>query len=978
MLAGINFLFYLNSSLVYAQVKNATTTTTSTSSTVSTTVSAVATCGSTIGSCLGFYFDQIVIYLDSLGFLDASYGLAVLLFKTTITLLSYPSMQFVCFWTFLCVCVCFFLRPFFKVLCCLVWPAKKIVLVTRKAVAPCMRGLTPAQQREYRMYLAQGDDGKESSIDTNNLSPGTDSVADPVPVEVTPSHSTSQSAPISGSTLVVNRTSLRARCENDIITTDRAGECPMPNLVSKDSTCGTLEYGLIQETAVPRVSFVDYTGPSSVDVEKCYSRMSRVSPTTPVTWTAGSAAGTIVFQQNMKDMLFENPIYKQLKARYANFRFDLRYVINLQHNTSALGSLVAMWVPTGRLQPTYTSGSPLLTNFGVFQHIWMSASEDRTSVIEVKYPSPANFRDTYTVTTAVTGDPHKGIENGRLLLIVGHPLAVPAGVPTTMNVEINVQLVNIKATYSQAPLYSTQGLIDVTTNVFRDITNSSLSSDKGGDKFDTVLGLDHPSDTRQPMSMIRRTFQKLFATRGPLDVQRMTYNQSDVLPKKVEGVDEMSVAYLMSCPNIYSVNTLSSGAVKGSKVFSIPLHPIYSTRTIQLNVNCMSNGFIYDSATVTVKIPKTTYQTGKLFLCLSQGMVDSNGLVTATPSTLTSLYDMLSLPSMIVDLNSKDFEHNFTIPWHAIMDWIPSANTCGKPGGNASYFNSSSNLTGAIVSFSLPVVSCYVLIPPSTSVNVANQVNMITSVCYSGYRGIYGQNPAITNTYAQGKNVTVDVARKFPFTKIDDFISLRQLWQQPHMFQSGSLNSTNTNYRYRFSDFVNSFECSQMYMYMMGSFRLMICFSNWACDYIVIEHYTPHLPRATQVPTDATLATTTPSFLNNALAVSANDYQPFKSTYYNASWAGNGTLYKPIFVDKNSPYIIMEIPIIRPWSCTDRDDNLGGMLTFSAAGQTATQFVQVQMFVMAGDDFKMTHISNPPVTLLLDNVTNDALSPWDY
>lgn len=953
ILAGMNFLFYVQASTIFNNTTDNTT---------------IINCGETIGTCLGFYFDGIIVYLDSLGFLDASYGLAVLLFKTTLTLLSYPSVQFLCFWVFLCYILCFFFKPLLMTLWCLLWPMRKIAIVTRKAVRPCFGGLTPKEVRAYRTYLAQGDDG---NLD-DNLSPQTAQVGGEV--EETDDITDSLSVPLDHSKYKTSEM-IRAKCENDLIISNKKGECPIPNMATKDSTCGTVEYGTVQETSVPRVAFIDRTGPSSVEVEKCYSRMTRVNIANPIVWTSGATAGTVIWSANFRDLLNNNSLYKQLRARYTNIRFDLRFLIQVQHNTSALGSILAIH-HNNNVTAAAPSGLAMLYNYGVFQHVWITASEDRTGVLEVKFPSPLQFRDTYN--TSLTNDPFRG-ESGFLRLIVGHALSVPAGVPTSMFIEVHMQMVNIKATYSQAPRYTTQGLIDITTNNFDNIKDSTLNTTKGGDKFDTILGLDHPSDTRQPMSMIRRTFQKFFATRGPLDVQRLTYNQSDTTIRKVTGQDEMSVPYLMSCPNIYDTFTINSGIPKGDKIVNTPLHPYFAgTDVLHHPINSSSYGFIYDSVTLNFKIPKTIYQTGKLFVCLNQGLVDNFGNVQGVQPNLTTSYDLLSLPGMIIDLNSKEFEHNFTIPWHALVDMMPGCSTLGQPGFGSSYFTSNVTPTTNF-QFSCPVVTVYCLIPPSTSANVANSINGIISVCWSGYRGLYGHNPAVITNLSQGANTTVEIARKPFVNKIDDFISLRQLWQQPHMHQSGVLKSTSSCYRYRMADLISSFELIKMYAYAQGSVRLLICFSSWACDYIVIEHTDPNVQRPTVTPTDAVMSSTTDLFLSDPQTLSGLSYIPFSSTNYNPNWKGNGTLNKPIFVDKNSPYVIMEIPIIRPWgSMSIRNDNMGGVINFSSAGETQEAFAHCEIFVMAGDDFRASHISAVPINTIADAVGGVALPPWDF
>lgn len=761
---------------------------------------------------------------------------------------------------------------------------------------------------------------------------------------------------------VTTKTTTRDNCPTDVIHEESDGHI-----------CGSVDYSMSTNIGVPRVMFRENHIKSFAITDKLHTRMTRVNQ--PINMVAGQGRGNILLSLNVTTLLTNNALFKQLRARYTLFRFDMRFVLVPTFNSSALGSVIMMWVPLNSI-PTI-DGPSLVNNFGVYQHVWLQAASDESAILEVKFPTPANFFD----NTTFPGTASQTLVMGNLIIAVGHPLQVPAGVSSTLPFELHMQMVNIRAAYPMAPLYTTQGLIDVNTNVYKDIKNSTMPQMIAGDTFQAPinLGLDHPGNTANYDSMIRRTYPKVNNTKGLLDVVRTTLNAGDGSYNKVTGADEMSFAYLGSCQAIVDSFAITTATSRGSLVSVIPLVPTGNPTNIHHMLSTFVRGIVYDSVDVTFRIPKAAYQTGKLVCVLTQGLRDGNfNCINSVPNTLTLSYDMLALPSSVIDLNSCDFEHTINVPWHAITEYYAGFADYGQPGLGHSYYASNTTVYNTTPVYSIPILAVYCLLPPGTSPNVANNINVVVAMSYNGYRGVYGHAPAMVPNYlTYAKSTAMKVATHVPHLKnIDDVISLRQLWQQPHYTCAYQLTTQESVINLNWANVITTFPMARMYAYVQGSVRFLIMLSKWNADFItigVVDGQASNTPMLSYLPRD-----TMGSFLNSTTTPPPVT-GPWDSTLYNPDWKGSASIQTPIFVEKNSPYVIVEVPIVRPHGVMRISNEVYNLsFMFSGAGITDEKFIHASIFQMAGDDFRCTHIRGAPATISSDQLAGGAMPPWNF
>lgn len=976
------FLFHFTVSLNSTSTALMTINTTKYVSTTTTAPPARITCSGTVGDCIGEVFDFLVQYIDNLGFFDLSYALFLSVYHLTATLITYPSIQFILFWAAILWLLAMLFAPIWCIVRCAIWPVKVTgKLAYKRIAAPCLKNrmsIMSYQDRQRYGFIAQA--GDEPS-ETKPLEEATKLTSDP-PETVDSKPSLSKS--IFSRSHRTKGELIRVDCESNDVADGKpnADNCPTHVIHEEEesSICGTVDYAMSQNIGLPLVAFKDRISAKFVLADKAYSRIGRIN--FPITMTAGDPLGKPLLSIAFTDILINSALFRQLRARYALFAFDMRFILVPQSNSNALGSVCMMW-NHNKITSTYTAaqGANDIANYGLFQHVWLQCSSDESAILEVKWPSAQNWFDYNTVKAAGAGS-YDTTATGQLNILIGHPLSVPTGVPTTLSFELHWQMVNVRAAYCQAPLYSTQSLISFTTINNENIRNSTLTATTNDDFEASVpIGLDHAGDTRQPVHMVRRTWPKLQNTRGPLDVSRTTLNANDSHHHKIFGYDEMSIDYLFSRHNIVNTFSINNGTPKGNLVSTVVMAPV-ATNLVSGMLSSCATGYVYDSVDVTFKIPKAAYQTGKLVVVLSQGFTQQTatgtGHVVYLPPTLTTTYDMLSLPSFVIDLNTCDFDHVVNVPWHAIQEFCLGLGNLGdRNGGLSQYLSLAAPAPGADL-VSQPVLGVYVLIPPSTSPNVANTVNVITTLKYNGMRLLYGHNPAAVPQFIiNAKQTNFRLATHTPITKgIDDVVSLRQIWQGWHSYVSGFITPTNNALNVMYDDIISSFHLAEMFAYAQGSIRLLVNFSAWNCDYVIVE-VVDGLQRAHPVDAKQNYASNH-TFANNPGMLGAASL-PFNSTLYNATWKGCGGLHKPVFVDKNSPYALLEVPLAyhKGVVCM-QNNNAGFALIFTPVGlpPSPTNLVHTEIYVSAGDDLRLSHIRRAPSAMTADVNSVATMPPW--
>lgn len=953
-------------------------------------------CQDTVGTCIGQFFDQIVLYLDNLGFLDVTWAIAMMIFQTSMTLLTYPSVQFIVLWASILFLLGKFFRPLLCLLWCITFPCRKIAVEVMPECVPCSKRslglLSRNQQSKWKNFLAQS--GKEDAPDST-----TGDHPEPNVQVLAKSQMTYDST--SGTvvkTPIVTPT-FKVSCEEHIEACNTNTDNCTTKLVHSGApdVCGSIAYNLSKQVGKPKCWFKNEITWTSL-TGSTWTRISRVNAT--INQTTGQLASIVLYRQPINVILNTNAVYRRIRAQYTMFRFKMRFILVPQQSSSALGSVIMYHKPihVGVTPPGNNEGADWRA-LGYFNHVWLQCSSDECAVLECDFPSAAELTNVIGTAPRGAGNfPYDASMYGWITVMVGHPLSVPTGVQTTLNYELHMQLFDIQVSHPFAPLFTTQGLIDIDNTYISKMENSTMSKKTTEGDFNTTvpIGLDYIGDSRQNEAMIRRTFPKFVNSRGKLDVHRTTINGCDATDGFVEGQDETDIGYLMNAECWLDSFTITSGTAKGSLIGVVDISPDSNDAVNPHNWwSCLSRGGVWDSVDIIFRIPKAAYQTGKLIVILAQNFTGPNGNQTI-PASLTTSHDMLALPCTIIDLNSCDFEHVITIPWHTMMRWVPGFANSGQDGYGNSMWQSNTTLTPNAMVASMPYLAIYNLIPMGTSVNVANTCNIIVSRRYNNYRAVWGQCPNARPTYIynaqggfekdeerfemQGKCAVPEVMTHKPSMHgRDDIVSLKQIWLRPHFLRAGDIGRDSASFIIRHTSMISSLWGANMYNFHSGTLRLLLVFSNIKGDYLNLS-FTHGAPATNSVaqPSDG-LAKGITDFQNN-IALFINNPQKFVGTTYNLTWGTCGTTNNMVLIDKASPWVIVEIPLDRPWGPVSLfSDNYATQVTVSPANFLGEAvFCNMCAYVMCGDDYRATHLANLPSTIVNDTVDGDVQPPWSY
>lgn len=532
------------------------------------------------------------------------------------------------------------------------------------------------------------------------------------------------------------------------------------------------------------------------------------------TLNATASPGLLIYEQSISSMIAASPKFNYLRTLWTYFRFGVKIVVQPTVNPMASGVIAASLNSFPNFTLNTNARDIWYRNLGAFPTVFMQCSANQHAELVI----PDVVLDRWLNNEYLGGTSPATLTSftlGHFGVFVVCPYVSNTGGPTTLRYNVYLQLVDVHCKWPQAARYLTQGIIDFNTsvNVIDKMTNSSLSSDiRGGDGAVSAsgFGFDLPSDTRQYQPMLRRVFQRMFPTRGKLDINRLTFNQSDGASYPFVGEDQMSLKWLMSRRNWIGNSTLASTDVADNLLgaFRILTPPVTGTAsTWSLTQDVIQQLGIYsefDEIVFTFIIPKVPYQNGKYLVTLTSGINPPAALNSANLS-------MTSAPSMVIDLSAPDVAHEFRVPFTLLSEFLPNMSSCTS------------------VRHAIPRLAIYCINPISTNIMAPSSITMSTWRHFVNYRPIYPQNVVATQGDKQcvSTGAKVNLQNDPVYTrKTDDGLSLKQYMTPSvialcrEMKLDGGTKSTVINMR--FDALIRSLPFGGWYRFYNGSVRLGI------------------------------------------------------------------------------------------------------------------------------------------------------------
>lgn len=579
---------------------------------------------------------------------------------------------------------------------------------------------------------------------------------------------------------------------------------------SIEDKCGSIRYTSVSKLVCPLQRISEPLEMGDLIDDPSVTSSYRV---TSFPWTTTSTQYATIFNSNIGVLAVNNLRVKQLAARFAFFRFDVKFVVFVTNNLQTLGTLYCCHTPS--ITPQNNSALPI--NFGIQQGDFLMSSEDAHICFEIPWGLTSNWATS-------TSDLVNWI--GSLECYVFHQLVALSGAATSLNVEVHMQIVNARGMYPKAPLLTTQGLFDFsTTNItISDAHNSTLPINMSGDSLSATVpafGMDYPSDTRQMANMRSVTFQKTLNCKGTLDIHRATFTACDYHTEKVQGVDTADISWIFSRPTVRSSGlNYSTTAGVGTRITALDVVPwpatfnnLGSWSEIKGALSVFAHLFRYKYLNVSVQMPKIPYLNGKLLATLSYG---------STPqTTLSGTVDMSAVPARIIDLSSSTLNSVFRIPYMGPYDWMPTT--------------ADDRISAESTLNHYPRLQIYVLVPPSSNIGVPTSIPYTISYWYEGAVLNYGRPGGLiynaVTTQAEGEEVADLVRYKHSEPKnwrsIDDLINLKQLWLIPHKHSCMTFPDQG-NWSYDFKNILNIFPHMDLFNVFQGSLRFHLSVTNLA------------------------------------------------------------------------------------------------------------------------------------------------------
>lgn len=685
------------------------------------------------------------------------------------------------------------------------------------------------------------------------------------------------------------------------------------------------------------------------------------------TLSSSATPGFLVYEKSVSQMIAASPKFNYLRTLWTYFRFGVKIVVQPTVNPMASGVIAA----SVNSFPTFTTLNPAARdlwyrNLGAFPTVFMQCSANQHAEITI----PDVVLDRWLNNEYIAGASPATLTSftlGHFGVFVVCPYVTNTGGPTSLRYNVFLQLVDVHCKWPQAARYLTQGIIDFNTsvNVIDKMTNSSLSSDiRGGDGAVSAsgFGFDLPSDTRQYQPMMRRVFQRMFPTRGKLDINRLTFNQSDGASYPFIGQDQMSIKWIMSRRNWIGNSTLSSTDVADNSLgtFRILTPPLsLAATTWALTSDVIQQLGIYsefDEVVFTFIIPKVPYQNGKYLVTLTSGINPPASINSANLS-------MTSAPSMIIDLSAPDVAHEFRVPFTLLSEYYTNMGTANS------------------MRHAVPRLAVYCVNPITTNIMAPSSITMAIWRHFENYRLIYPQNSVATQGGKEcvSTGAKVNLENDSVYTrKIDDGISLKQFMTPSvialcrEMKLDTSIKSCSINMRY--DALLRSLPFGGWYRFYNGSVRLGIqvipYFEGGPTDRVDQVLLTFSRRNFTAEPT-ATAQTGSPfsKLINDLPVVSStlSEITNFQSDIYNQTSTAYMPGYPqfPILLDTTSERMtFVELPLLGPNGYIDlfpQDTvngaaDLGGFTVafdpiFKGAYVDGT-ILKVIFWVSAGDDLQ--------------------------
>jgi hypothetical protein len=437
-----------------------------------------------------------------------------------------------------------------------------------------------------------------------------------------------------------------------------------------------------------------------------------------------TAIGTI-FGTIASNFTYTNKNILRLFTDYRFASFDLRYTINVTGNPMASGLVICFnrtrkpTLPYSFLSQdtSYVQGisNPIEAAFSL-PHVIIDLSIDGVYTIDVPfqhYDSYLAFNNYLTVPS---------FSNVNFLVV--SPLLPAQGSTSNINFEVYATVMNL-ATCETAPyvaqsFLSIGGTTNITTKLDR-ITNSSLPVNVTGDALSATLpkslGLDNPSDTRNPPPLLSRLYQKLTATMNVLDVFRTVQNPkplTTVSHSRMKDlrldVDETNLDYFRDRWSYIQSASFDTTTANNSVLYKLSMQPYYPTTSGPSSFQSFANFYTYwrGSLRYRILIASNIYKRAKILVAIHYNVAPIN-----VANIATGALDPRSVPHLIVDISSTDRFVDIEIPYKSIHEML----RCRAP-------NTIAPQAVNFDEYSLGTLAVYLVSPLQISNGVAATVNL--------------------------------------------------------------------------------------------------------------------------------------------------------------------------------------------------------------------------------------------------------------
>lgn len=558
----------------------------------------------------------------------------------------------------------------------------------------------------------------------------------------------------------------------------------------------------------------------------CYGKNAVVAS---FTWQKADLFGTVCGSITVAELVRRTPRYAWLSRMWAFYRFGIRVTAVPQVNPMASGSILMYYSPSDKVLSAGRDDYYSMINFGCFPHAFMTPSSNQHAELVLDDVTLGRWLNNENIPYYPdTTIPAHTMIYGKVNWVVFNQLTTNAGGPSSLNFRIYVQLINIHTKMPQVIRANAQGIIDINTNVISGIRDSVVSPNITGDTLDvngTLYGLDYPADRRQYTAHMRRTYQKTHHWNNILDVHRASGGGRDASMRVWEGVDETSLKYLAACPNVIANNiTLSTSQTQDSLVWRyrvIPSNPIFRApassgiQSMHAYIFMLGQYVEYDYVVFSFYVPKVPYQNGKFLVTVTSGI--DPPLTLETPD-----YSMSSAASLVIDLSGEELVHTLRIPFALVSEMMPAT----------------SIVEGTM--HGLWTIRIYVLNPMTATSMSPTTVDMTVTRHYEGFRILYPHGRAPSKILALGAPekaahcLTTAAQIKLRPDKcltgrVDDLISLKQLWHLPHYHLNSvirpaavSQDSSTCVVALPYSALIASLPATNYYRFFEGSLRLFL------------------------------------------------------------------------------------------------------------------------------------------------------------